>query len=102
MISPLLESQFLSAVSYVSDPSKAVLTSLLQPLLGASDRVGITDVENRSGEQLGRDRLLECAQLLPAGSAAETGQAMLDRVDKFRSAPPTDDETLIVLQPVAG
>ena len=63
---------------------------------------GITDVENSSGEQLGRDRLLECAQLLPAGSAAETGQAMLDRVDKFRSAPPTDDETLIVLQPVAG
>ena len=63
---------------------------------------GITDSENSSGEQLGHDRLLEWAQLLPAGSADETGQAMLDRVEKFRSAPPTDDETLIVLQPVAG
>ena len=75
--------------------------------LAPSDRLllytdGITEAENHSGEQLGPDRLLEWAQLLPPGSAAEAGQAMLDRVDKFRSAPPTDDESLIVLQPVAG
>lgn len=62
---------------------------------------GITDAENSSGEQLGRDRLLEWARLLPAGSAGETGQAMLDRVGRFRSVPSTDDETLIVIQPVA-
>ena len=75
--------------------------------LAVSDRLmlytdGITDAESISGEQLGRDRLLEWAELLPVGSVAEAGQAMIDRVDKFRSAPPTDDESLIVLQPVAG
>ncbi len=63
---------------------------------------GISDAENSAGEPLGRDRLLRWAQLLPAGSAADAGQAMLDRVNNFRRTPPNDDESLILLQPVAS
>lgn len=63
---------------------------------------GITDAENSSGEPLGRDRLQEWARLLPGNTPDETGRALLDRLRTFRSGPPTDDESLVVLQAVTG
>ncbi len=63
---------------------------------------GITDAENRSGEPLGRDRLLQWARLLPGDTPDETGRALLDRLNTFRPGPPADDETLVVIQAITG
>jgi sigma-B regulation protein RsbU (phosphoserine phosphatase) len=59
---------------------------------------GITEAQNGSGGELGRERLREWVRDLPVDSPAAIGEGLLDRLTRFRHGPPRDDETLIVLQ----
>jgi phosphoserine phosphatase RsbU/P len=60
---------------------------------------GITESTNDAGEQLERRGFLALVRDVPVGSAEESGQALLARMEAFRGASPvTDDETLVVLQ----
>ncbi len=60
---------------------------------------GVNESLNEAGEQLGLDGLLEIANGLPSCSPAATGEALLGAVARYRgSAPPSDDETVVVLQ----
>ena len=60
---------------------------------------GISESSDKSGEQLGLDRLLSIARSLPTESSSAAGQALLTAVETFRGgAPPADDETVVALQ----
>ena len=60
---------------------------------------GISESRNEAGEMLGLRRLLDLARQLPAGSAGETGPALLAAVESYRGATlAADDETVVVLQ----
>lgn len=64
---------------------------------------GITETFNGSGQELGHQRLWEIARSLPVQTPAATGEALLACVqDHGRGAPRQDDETLLVLQRLAG
>src|SRR6266699_1104408 len=64
---------------------------------------GVNESYDESGAQLGLERLLSIAQSLPTASAVAAGQGLLAAVAKFRgSVPATDDETVVVLQRLAG
>ncbi len=64
---------------------------------------GVNESFDGQGRQLGLDRLLEIAQGLPANSAEEAGQALLEEVARFRGGePPSDDETVVALHCQAG
>jgi sigma-B regulation protein RsbU (phosphoserine phosphatase) len=64
---------------------------------------GVTDSIDHSGAHLDQDGLLSLARAVPIGSAAETGQALVDVLDAFRGVvPPNDDETIVVLQRVTA
>jgi len=59
---------------------------------------GVNESYDSQGEQLGLDRLLEIAGRLPTDSAVSAGEALVAEVAAFRgTAPPADDETVIVL-----
>ena len=59
---------------------------------------GITEVENGTGQDLGREQLLEWARQAPVDSPTALGEALLQRLELFRGAFRNDDETLLVLQ----
>jgi phosphoserine phosphatase RsbU/P len=59
---------------------------------------GITDVENGSGQDLGRAELLEWARQAPVDSPRALGEDLLQRLELFRRGFRKDDETLLVLQ----
>jgi sigma-B regulation protein RsbU (phosphoserine phosphatase) len=60
---------------------------------------GISESWDKSGEQLGLDRLLSIARGLPVESAAAAGRGLLSSVERFRgSVPPVDDETVVALE----
>jgi sigma-B regulation protein RsbU (phosphoserine phosphatase) len=59
---------------------------------------GITEAENKAGQDLGRDQLLEWARQTPADSPKAVGAALLRRLQAFRGEGRNDDETLLVLQ----
>ncbi len=59
---------------------------------------GITEARSSSGEELGREQFRKWVNEVPVDSPNVTGEALLDRLTSFRSGPPDDDETLIVLQ----
>jgi phosphoserine phosphatase RsbU/P len=59
---------------------------------------GITEVENGTGQDLGREQLLEWARQAPVDSPRALGEALLQRLELFRGAFRNDDETLLVLQ----
>jgi len=64
---------------------------------------GVSESYDESGAQLGLERLLSIARDLPTESAEAAGQGLLAAVAKFRgSVPATDDETVVVLQRLAG
>jgi serine phosphatase RsbU (regulator of sigma subunit) len=59
---------------------------------------GITEVENGTGQDLGREQLLEWARQAPVDSPSALGEALLQRLELFRGAFRNDDETLLVMQ----
>lgn len=60
---------------------------------------GITEARDPSGRQLGCAGLLENTRMLSAETPADISQALISRVNTFRAGrPPSDDETLVVLQ----
>ena len=60
---------------------------------------GVNESRDPDGEQLGLDRLLKIARVLPVSSAAETGETLLTALARFRGyAPAADDETVVALQ----
>lgn len=60
---------------------------------------GISEARNSSGEELGRDRLLEIARNLDATSAKRFGTGLTQAIRAFRdSATAEDDETIIVVE----
>jgi serine phosphatase RsbU (regulator of sigma subunit) len=60
---------------------------------------GINEADDRSGEQLGLERLLASAESLPTDSPAAAGKALLAAVNRFRDGvPPDDDVTVVALQ----
>jgi serine phosphatase RsbU (regulator of sigma subunit) len=59
---------------------------------------GITEAENGSGQDVGREQLLEWARQAPVDSPRALGEALLKRLELFRGAFRNDDETLLVLQ----
>ncbi len=59
---------------------------------------GITDAENETGQDLGREQLLEWARQSRAHSPRVVGQDLLQRLGSFRGGLRNDDETLLVLQ----
>ena len=62
---------------------------------------GMIEAKNYAGAQLGAERLLELAQVLPTDSPEVAGRDLLSKVDKFSGGLHAgDDETLIVLQRV--
>lgn len=58
---------------------------------------GVTEAEDASGHDVGREQLLEWARQAPVESPAATGAALFQRLEAFRSKA-NDDETLLVLQ----
>jgi sigma-B regulation protein RsbU (phosphoserine phosphatase) len=58
---------------------------------------GITEAEDEAGHDLGRDEFLQWAREAPVNTAAAIGEALLQRLETFRSVA-GDDETLLVLQ----
>ena len=59
---------------------------------------GVIESTNDRGKELGLDGLMELAQGLPAGSAAEAGSSLLESVARFRGqAAAKDDETVVAL-----
>jgi serine phosphatase RsbU (regulator of sigma subunit) len=59
---------------------------------------GITEAEDRLGNMLTRERLMDWAQLAPADRPAATGEFLISQLNDFRQDNFTDDETLIVIQ----
>lgn len=59
---------------------------------------GITEAENATGEELGREHLLEWARRAPVESARAVGEALLQRLEMFRAGFRADDQTLLVLK----
>ncbi len=59
---------------------------------------GITEAENRTKQELGREQLLDWARRAPVDSAKGLGEALLQRLELFRGRSRNDDETLLVLQ----
>ena len=59
---------------------------------------GITDAENGTGQDLGREQLLEWARQAPVDSPSALGEDLLQRLELFRGGLRNDDETLLVLQ----
>jgi serine phosphatase RsbU (regulator of sigma subunit) len=59
---------------------------------------GITEAENGSGQDVGREQLLEWARQAPVDSAEVLGEDLLQRLKLFRGSFRNDDETLLVLQ----
>ena len=72
--------------------------------IGAGDLIvlytdGVTDSTDHSGAHLDKGGLLGLARSIPLGSASQTGQGLIDLVDRFRGVvPPNDDETVVVLE----
>jgi phosphoserine phosphatase RsbU/P len=59
---------------------------------------GISESQDHQGDQLGLERLLKIARILPADSASAAGEALLAAVAGFRGpAAATDDETVVAL-----
>jgi phosphoserine phosphatase RsbU/P len=61
---------------------------------------GVTEAENAAGQDLGRQHLLEWAQVAPVDSPKALGQSLMNRLEEFRGNVHNDDETLLVLQRV--
>ncbi|HTS24783.1 MAG TPA: PP2C family protein-serine/threonine phosphatase [Bryobacteraceae bacterium] len=60
---------------------------------------GVSEAHDRSGTQLGLDRLLSMARNLPRESAVAAGKGLLAAVAMFRgTAPAADDETVLALE----
>jgi len=59
---------------------------------------GITEAGNETGQELGREQLLEWARQAPVDSPRLLGEALLQRMELFRGEVRNDDETLLVLQ----
>ena len=59
---------------------------------------GVTEAENATGQDLGREQLLEWARRSPVESPRALGQDLLQRLELFQGRFRNDDETLIVLQ----
>jgi sigma-B regulation protein RsbU (phosphoserine phosphatase) len=59
---------------------------------------GITDAENGTGQDLGREQLLEWARQAPVDSPRALGGDLLQRLELFRGGLRNDNETLLVLQ----
>ena len=59
---------------------------------------GITDARNETGQELGREQLLEWARRAPVDSPRALGENLLQRLELFRGKIRNDDETLLVLQ----
>jgi sigma-B regulation protein RsbU (phosphoserine phosphatase) len=64
---------------------------------------GVSESRDKSGAQLGLERLLSIARNLPTNSAMAAGRGLLAAVAQFRgTVPATDDETVVALQRSAG
>lgn len=60
---------------------------------------GVSEARDPSGEELGRDRLMEMARGLNSTGAEQFGTQLAQAVRAFRGgAPPEDDETIIVVE----
>ena len=59
---------------------------------------GITEAQNGTGQDLGREQLMEWARQGPADSPRALGEDLLKRLALFRGRFRSDDETLLVLQ----
>src|SRR6516165_12825182 len=59
---------------------------------------GITEAGNETGQELGREQLLEWAHQAPVDSPRALGENLFQRLDLFRGNIRNDDETLLVLQ----
>ena len=59
---------------------------------------GITDARNETGQELGREQLLEWTRQAPVDSPRALGEDLLQRLALFRGNIRNDDETLLVLQ----
>ena len=59
---------------------------------------GVTDAEDETGKDLGREQLLEWVSGGPAGGAPLVGRHLLRKLMEFRASVQCDDETLMVLQ----
>ena len=59
---------------------------------------GITDAGNETGQELGREQLLEWARCAPVDSPRALGENLLQRLELFRGNIRNDDETLLTLQ----
>ena len=59
---------------------------------------GITETENETGRELGREQLLEWERQAPVDSPKALGEDLLQRLEMFRDGFRADDETLLVLR----
>ena len=59
---------------------------------------GITEAGNETGQELGREQLLEWVRRAPVDSPRALGEDLLQRLELFRRKIRNDDETLLVLQ----
>ena len=65
----------------------------------AGDHLDGTESRDAAGQLLGSERLAALASTVPVEVPDNTGEALLARVETFRSpSPPSDDETMIVLR----
>jgi hypothetical protein len=63
---------------------------------------GITEAENGTKQELGREQLLDWARRGPVDSAKTLGEDLLQRLESFRGGLRSDDETLLVLQRISS
>jgi sigma-B regulation protein RsbU (phosphoserine phosphatase) len=64
---------------------------------------GISEAYDDSGTQLGEESLLAIARKLPVDSAMAAGKELVAATARFSgNAPPTDDQTVLALQRLAG
>jgi sigma-B regulation protein RsbU (phosphoserine phosphatase) len=59
---------------------------------------GIIEAGNETGQELGREQLLEWVRRAPVDSPRALGEDLLQRLELFRGTIRNDDETLLVLQ----
>ena len=60
---------------------------------------GLTESRDAAGQLLGSERFAALASTVPVEVPDNAGEALLARVETFRSpSPPSDDETMIVLR----